>query len=223
MERAVLALLEAIGDDPKREGLRETPARVARLYQKVFSGLGEDPRSRFKLFKVANQDGILVVKDIAFHSMCEHHLLPFFGKIHVAYLPRDNYVTGLNSLTRVTEVLSRRPQLQERLTNDIADTLMDCLRPRGLLVVTEAQHLCMSLSEGGKRGATAVSSAARGAMLALSMRREALLMMNLPAGDRTEPKRTGKYRAVRTRPGVGRKTPRVRSGRVGVSGRTPRA
>ena len=181
MERAVRIVLEAIGEDPRREGLRETPARVARLYQKLFSGLSEDPRKPFRLFKVGNQDGLVVVRDIAFHSMCEHHLLPFFGKIHLAYLPRDNRVTGLNSLTRVTGVLSRRPQLQERLTNQIADSLMECLRPRGLLVVVEAQHLCMSLSEGGRRGATAVSSAARGAMLALPRRREALLMMNLPA------------------------------------------
>jgi GTP cyclohydrolase I len=180
IERAVRAVLVAIGENPNREGLRETPARVARLYRKVFSGLGEDPTKQFRLFRVGHQDGVVVVRDIPFQSMCEHHLLPFFGKIHLAYLPRDNRVTGLNSLTRVAEVLSRRPQLQERLTNDIADALMECLRPRGLLVVTEAQHLCMSLSEVGKRGATAVSSAARGEMLADARRREALLMMNLP-------------------------------------------
>jgi len=173
-------VLEAIGEDPQREGLRETPARVARLFQKVFAGLGEDPGKQFKLFRVRNQDGIVVVKDIAFHSMCEHHLLPFFGKIHLAYLPRENRVTGLNSLTRITDVFSRRPQLQERLTNDIAGALMECLQPEGLLVVIEAQHLCMSMSEGGKPGATAVSSAARGAMLKQARRREALLLMNLP-------------------------------------------
>ena len=213
MEQAVRVVLEAIGEDPQREGLRETPARVARLYQKVFSGLGEDPRQRFRLFKVGGQDGLVVVRDIAFHSMCEHHLLPFFGKIHLAYLPRDNRVTGLNSLTRVAGVLSRRPQLQERLTNEIADALMDCLRPRGLLVVIEAQHLCMSLSEGGKRGATAVSSAARGAMLALPRRREALLMMNLSAAaDGT--KRRGRSRV---RPGAAR----VRRGRSLVRNRRP--
>jgi len=213
MEQAVRVVLEAIGEDPQREGLRETPARVARLYQKVFSGLGEDPRQRFRLFKVGGQDGLVVVRDIAFHSMCEHHLLPFFGKIHLAYLPRDNRVTGLNSLTRVAGVLSRRPQLQERLTNEIADALMDCLRPRGLLVVIEAQHLCMSLSEGGKRGATAVSSAARGAMLALPRRREALLMMNLSAAA------DGAKRRGRSR--VRRGAARVRRGRSLVRNRRP--
>ncbi len=184
MEKAVLALLEAIGENPRREGLRQTPGRVARFYEKAFSGLNEDPRRQFKLFKVGQQDGVVVVRDIAFQSMCEHHLLPFFGKIHLAYLPRDNRVTGLNTLTRVTEVLSRRPQLQERLTNDIADTLMECLTPRGLLVVVEAQHLCMSAGRSGRREATAVSSAARGCMLSAARRREALLMMSMPAARR---------------------------------------
>ncbi|MBN1503938.1 MAG: GTP cyclohydrolase I [Candidatus Eisenbacteria bacterium] len=209
MERAVLAVLEAIGDDPGREGLRQTPARVARMYQKVFSGVGEDPRRQFSLFRVPHQDGIVVVKDIAFHSMCEHHLLPFFGKVHVAYLPRDSRVTGLNSLTRVTDVLSRRPQLQERLTNDIADALMECLRPRGLLVVTEAQHLCMSMGEGDKYGTTAVSSAARGAMLSLPRRREALLMMNLPHTVAKGSNRPGRPRASHRKSGHGRNARRA--------------
>ncbi len=219
-------MLEAIGEDPNREGLRDTPARVARLYRKVFSGLGEDPRKQFRLFNVRHQDGVVVVRDIAFQSMCEHHLLPFFGKIHLAYLPMDNRVTGLNSLTRVAEVLSRRPQLQERLTNDIADALMECLRPRGLLVVTEAQHLCMSLSEGGKRGATAVSSAARGAMLALPRRREALLMMNLPAAGtkRGEKSRlSGGGSGARSVGSVGRRgRPRVKRRRPRVGTRRPK-
>jgi GTP cyclohydrolase I len=181
MEKAFRSVIEAIGEDPHRDGLRETPSRVARLFQNVFAGVGEDPRAHFKSFRVKDQDGIVLVKNIAFHSMCEHHLLPFFGRIHLAYLPRENRVTGLNSLTKITEILSRRPQLQERLANDIADALVDCLQPKGLLVVIQAQHLCMTMEESNKLGATAVSLAARGAMRTQARRREALLLMNLPA------------------------------------------
>lgn len=165
IEKAVRSVLEAIGEDPDREGIKETPRRVARLYEKIFSGIGQDPAKNLTLYSVKNQNGMVIVKDISFHSMCEHHLLPFFGKIHIAYLPTRNRVTGLGSLARAVEVLSKRPQLQERLVNDIADALMKALDPKGLLVIVEAQHLCMSMNEAHRSDARTISTAARGTML----------------------------------------------------------
>lgn len=167
--------------DPEREGVRDTPRRVARLYQKMFSGLGEDPTRAIRLYTVRNQDDLILMKDIFFYSICEHHLLPFFGKLHVAYLPHRNRVAGLNSLTKVVEILCRRPQLQERLTNEVADALVSALKPRGLLVVTEAEHLCMLMKEGNRPGVKAISSAARGEMRGAARRQEAVSLMG--AGD----------------------------------------
>ena len=165
IEKAVRSVLEAIGEDPGREGIRETPRRVARLYQRIFSGIGQDPAKDLKLLSVKNHNGMVLVKDISFHSMCEHHLLPFFGKIHIAYSPAGNRVTGLGSLARAVEILSQRPQLQERLGNNIADTLEKALRPRGLLVIVEAQHLCMAMNDAGRSSARTIYVAARGTML----------------------------------------------------------
>ncbi len=179
VEKALRSILTAIGEDPDRAGLKETPRRVARLYQKIFSGTGKDPSRELKLLRAGDQNGLVLVRDIVFHSMCEHHFLPFFGRVHVAYLPRADRITGLNSISRVTEILSSRLQLQERLTSQIADTLMKVLKPLGLLVVVEAEHLCMSMNESGQPGSAAVSSAARGVMLEPARRREALIMMNL--------------------------------------------
>lgn len=161
--QAVQTILEAIGDDAGREGLRDTPQRVARMYAEVFGGLQIDPASIIStVFDDEHHEEMVMVKDIPFYSMCEHHLIPFHGSAHVAYLPKGR-LTGLSKLARLVEVFARRPQLQERLTTQIADTLMDVLRPYGVLVVVEAEHLCMSMRGVKKPGSITVTSAVRGA------------------------------------------------------------
>jgi len=177
VEKAVRELLLAMGEDPQREGLRDTPCRVARMYQELFSGLGQDPAQEIKLYHAKNEDELILVRDISFYSICEHHLLPFFGQVHIAYIPRDNKVTGFSSLVRVVETMSRRLQLQERLTADIADTLMARLRPLGLLVVVEAEHLCLTMRGVKKTGSRVVTSAIRGGMKRESTRLEALSLI----------------------------------------------
>jgi GTP cyclohydrolase I len=143
---AVTQVLVALGEDPGREGLRETPSRVAKMYLEVFAGLREDPRLHLATqFCADGHENIVVVKDIAFFSMCEHHLLPFFGKAHVAYLPQGGRLAGLSKIARVVNTLARRPQLQERLSTQIAEAIWDALRPRGVLVLVEAEHLCMAM------------------------------------------------------------------------------
>jgi GTP cyclohydrolase I len=186
IEKAVHSILEAIGEDPDREGIRDTPHRVAQLCQRIFGGIGQDPTRDLRLYRVSNQDGMILVRDISFHSMCEHHLLPFFGKIHLAYLPSRNLVTGLSSLTRAVEILSQRPQLQERLANEIADTLMKAIRPKGLLVVVEAEHLCMAMNDAHRLGTSTISTAARGAMLEEPARTEALSLISRQTRTRTK-------------------------------------
>lgn len=162
IEAAVREILLAVGEDPDREGLLETPARVARMYAEVFSGLHRDPRD--VLAKTFNEpfDEIVLEKDIRFDSFCEHHLLPFSGVAHIAYLPRGRIV-GLSKLARAVELLSRRPQVQERMTNDLADLLMDELNPKGVAVVLEANHSCMTIRGVRKPDAITMTSAMRGA------------------------------------------------------------
>ena len=162
IEKAVRDILVAIGEDPSREGLRETPKRVARMYSEVFSGLGKDPAKVFKIFKDESHEEMVLLKDIPFHSMCEHHLLPFIGKAHVAYIPSRGHLSGLSKLARLVELLARRPQVQERLTGQVADTMMRVLEPRGVLVVIEAEHLCMTMRGVSKSGSRMVTSAVRG-------------------------------------------------------------
>ncbi|MCD5397630.1 GTP cyclohydrolase I FolE [candidate division NPL-UPA2 bacterium] len=162
LEKAVKLILEAIGEDPQRAGLIKTPARVAAMYEDIFSGLGKNPEKVLQISVGEGHDEIVLVKDIPLYSICEHHLLPFSGKAHVAYIPQGKRVTGLSKLVRVIDTLSRRPQLQERLTTSIAETLMKGLRPRGVLVVIEAEHLCMSMRGVKKPGALTVTSAVRG-------------------------------------------------------------
>ena len=162
LEKAVKLILEAIGEDPQRAGLIKTPARVAAMYEDIFSGLGKNPEKVLQISVGEGHDEIVLVKDIPLYSICEHHLLPFSGKAHVAYIPQGKRVTGLSKLVRVIDTLSRRPQLQERLTTSIAETLMKGLRPRGVLVVIEADHLCMSMRGVKKPGALTVTSAVRG-------------------------------------------------------------
>lgn len=161
IERAVREILLAVGEDPDRDGLRETPARVARMYAELFRGLRADPRRHLKKVFVEKYDEVVLVKDISFESVCEHHLLPFMGKAHIAYLP-DGKVVGLSKLARVVEDVSRRPQVQERMTEDIADLLMEELNAKGVAVIIEAVHTCMTVRGIRKPGSLCVTSAVRG-------------------------------------------------------------
>jgi GTP cyclohydrolase I len=177
IERAVRALLQALGEDPDREGLRDTPCRVARMYQEIFSGANADAAEALKVYTAKNEDELILVRDIDFYSMCEHHLLPFFGRVHIAYIPRGNKITGFSSLVKVVESSARRLQLQERLTADIADMLVAKLNPLGVLVVVEAEHLCMTMRGVKKPGSRVVTSAIRGGMKRESTRLEALSLI----------------------------------------------
>lgn len=163
IEAAVREILVAIGEDPDRDGLLDTPARVARMYAEVFSGLREEPDSHLKVVFEADHDEMVMVRDIAVVSMCEHHLVPFIGKAHVAYIPNeDGRVTGLSKLARLVDAYAKRPQVQERLTAQIANEIERTLQPRGVLVVVEAEHLCMSMRGVRKPGSSTVTSAVRG-------------------------------------------------------------
>jgi GTP cyclohydrolase I len=163
IESAVREILSAIGEDPDRDGLLDTPARVARMYAEVFAGLREAPDSHLQVMFEANHDEMVMVRDIALVSMCEHHLVPFIGKAHVAYIPNeDGRVTGLSKLARLVDSYAKRPQVQERLTAQIADEIERTLQPRGVMVVVEAEHLCMSMRGVKKPGSSTVTSAVRG-------------------------------------------------------------
>ena len=161
IERAVREILLAIGEDPERESLCETPARVARMYAELFCGLHADPGRHLKKVFTEQYDEMVFVRDISFNSMCEHHLLPFMGKAHVGYLPRGK-VTGLSKLARVVEEISRRPQVQERMTHQIADLINSELDPKGVIVILEAEHTCMTIRGIRKPGSLTVTSAVRG-------------------------------------------------------------
>lgn len=163
IEKAVRDILEAIGEDPDREGLRETPNRVARMYEEVFSGLSEDAHTHLKLFNEPGNDEMVVVRDIPLYSMCEHHLLPFVGKAHIAYIPEDGRIIGLSKLARIVNVYAKRPQVQERLTTQIADFLYDELGAKSVAVIIEAEHLCMTMRGAKAAGAITQTSALRGA------------------------------------------------------------
>ena len=166
IEAAVRELLAAIGEDPDREGLRETPRRVADMYGEVFSGLEEDPRRHLKIFNENQHDEMVTVRDIPLYSMCEHHLLPFTGVAHIAYIPRDGRVIGLSKLARIVNSFARRPQLQERLTAQLADFLEQELNPQGVAVIIEAEHLCMTMRGVRAAGSRTQTSALRGRMKA---------------------------------------------------------
>jgi GTP cyclohydrolase I len=163
IERAVAEILAAIGEDPGRDGLADTPARVARMYAEIFAGLREQPGRHLSVTFEAHHDEMVMVKDIDLFSVCEHHLVPWFGQAHVAYIPGlEGRITGLSKLARLVEGFARRPQVQERLTTQVADAIELALQPRGVLVVVEAQHLCMSMRGVRKPGARTVTSAVRG-------------------------------------------------------------
>lgn len=163
IEAAVREILIAVGEDPDREGLVETPARVARMYEEIFSGLEDDPSRHLKLFDESSEE-MVVVRDIPLYSMCEHHLIPFLGKAHIAYIPSNGKVIGLSKLARIVDSFARRPQLQERLTGQIADFLYDNLEPMGVAVVVEAEHLCMTMRGARASGTKTMTSALRGTM-----------------------------------------------------------
>lgn len=181
IERAVREILFAVGEDPDREGLRETPARVARMYAELFGGLHEDPRIHLKKFFTEKYDEVVLVRDISFDSMCEHHMLPFMGKAHIGYLPGGR-VVGLSKLARVVEVVARRPQVQERMTEEIARLLEEELQVKGVAVVIEAVHTCMTVRGVRKPGAVCVTSAMKGAFRTRPTTRSEI--MTLIYGDR---------------------------------------
>ena len=178
IEEAVRNILIAIGEDPEREGLRETPQRVARMYSEIFDGVQRDPGDVVdSFFGDEHYQEIVMVRDIPFYSSCEHHLVPFHGQAHVAYIPQGR-VTGLSKLARLIEGFARRPQMQERLTAQVADTLMERLDPLGVMVVIEAEHLCMSMRGVRKPGSITVTSAVRGSLATNpSTRAEAIALM----------------------------------------------
>ncbi|MEY3360667.1 MAG: hypothetical protein RL531_386, partial [Actinomycetota bacterium] len=170
------------GEDPDRDGLLRTPARVAEMYAEVLSGLHEDPAAHLAVTFEANHDEMVMVKDIPIYSLCEHHLVPFHGQAHVAYIPgRDGRITGLSKLARLCDGFARRPQVQERLTTQVADALVEALEPRGVLVVIEAEHLCMGMRGVRKPGSITVTSAVRGIFKEnASTRAEAMGLIGIP-------------------------------------------
>jgi GTP cyclohydrolase I len=174
IEEGIRLVLEGIGEIPQRESLKDTPRRVADFYEEIFAGLRFDPEKELKLYHTPNQDEMIIAKDIPFYSVCEHHLLPFFGKVHIAYIPQKNRVTGFSHLARVVEIMAKRPQLQERLTTEIADILMQGLKAKGVLVLIEAEQLCLTMRGLKKQGVSTITSAIRGDMRKASTRAEAL-------------------------------------------------
>jgi len=178
VERAIRELLIAIGDDPDRDGLKDTPARVARGYAEIFGGLHQTPEEVLTTTFDLGHDELVIVKDISFNSMCEHHLLPFHGRAHIGYIPNESgRITGLSKLVRVTDVFARRPQVQERLTSQIADSIMGILEPRGAIVILEAEHMCMSLRGVRKPGAVTTTSVVRGSLRDAVTRSEAMTLI----------------------------------------------
>lgn len=164
IQNAIREILIAVGENPDREGLLETPKRVANMYEEIFAGLTEDPKQHIKLFNEQSNDEMVIVKDIPFYSMCEHHLLPFFGKAHIGYIPSDNKIIGLSKLARIVDNFAKKPQVQERLTSDIADFLNDNLQPKGVAVIMEAEHMCMTMRGARAAGSKTQTSALRGIM-----------------------------------------------------------
>jgi GTP cyclohydrolase IA len=178
VRKAIYDLLVAIGEDPERDGLRDTPERVSRAYREIFAGLWQEPEDVLTTTFELGHDEMVLVKDIEVRSQCEHHLVPFTGKAHVGYIPSpDGRITGLSKLARLVDVFARRPQVQERMTTQIADSLMRILEPRGVIVVVECEHLCMSMRGIRKPGATTVTSAVRGQLRDPATRAEAMSLI----------------------------------------------
>lgn len=174
IEKGVEFILEGIGEDTKRAGLRDTPRRVAEMYEEIFSGLTGEPEDLLKQIEGETHDEMILIKDIPFYSVCEHHLLPFIGKAHIAYIPAGNIV-GLSELAKALEHLAKRPQVQERLTSQLADMIMEKLKPKGSMVIIDADHLCMSMRGIKKPGSRTVTSAVRGIFRTKASTREEML------------------------------------------------
>jgi GTP cyclohydrolase I len=182
IERAVRDILEAIGEDPERDGLLRTPARIAHMYEEIFAGIHEDPSHHLTVTFEANHDEMVMVRDIAVTSVCEHHLVPFAGRAHVAYIPgADGRITGLSKIARLVDGFAKRPQVQERLTTQIADALVEVLDPAGVLVMIEAEHFCMSMRGVKKPGSLTITSAVRGLFKSnAATRSEAMSLITYP-------------------------------------------
>lgn len=163
IKKAVASLIQAIGENPEREGLKDTPRRVAEMYTEIFMGLSKDPREELKVGYEQGHREMVIVRDIPFYSMCEHHLLPFFGVVHIGYIPDvSGRIVGISKLARVVEIIARRPQVQERMTTEIADAVMEGLEPSGVAVVVKAEHMCMIMRGVKKPGSNIITSAIRG-------------------------------------------------------------
>lgn len=175
IEKGVRLLIEGIGEDPERPGLKDTPERVARMYMDIFSGLETPTEELLKSIEGESHDEMVLLKDIPFYSICEHHLVPFIGKVHVAYIPAGGRIVGLGALIKALEVLAKRPQVQERLTTQFADLIMNKLKPKGAMVVIDAEHLCISMRGVKKPGTKTVTSAVRGIFRTKQSTREELL------------------------------------------------
>jgi GTP cyclohydrolase I len=173
----VRLILDGIGEDPLREGLVNTPRRIADFYEETFSGLGVDPKRNISLYTAENRDELIIIRDIPFYSMCEHHLLPFFGKAHVAYIPGNNKITGFSHLARIIETLARRPTTQEELTSKAANIIRKAIKPKGVLIVTEAEHLCLTMRGIKKPGSRTITSAIRGILRKEATRAEAFALI----------------------------------------------
>jgi GTP cyclohydrolase I len=177
IEAAVRMILEGIGEDPEREGLKDTPARVARMFKEICCGLESNPERHLETYFTEQHDEMVLVKNIPVYSMCEHHLVPFFGQAHVAYIPHEGRLLGLSKLARIVDEYAKRPQLQERLTSQVANSIMDRAKPRGVLVVIEAEHMCMTMRGVRKPGSKTITSAVRGVFESSTTRAEAFSLI----------------------------------------------
>jgi GTP cyclohydrolase I len=177
IQKGVRLIIEGIGENPERPGLRKTPERVAELYTEIFSGLVDSPEDLLNPMEGESHDEMVLLKDIPFYSVCEHHLLPFAGKAHIAYIPEGGRIVGISALARALEVFAKRPQVQERLTTQLADLLMKRLRPKGCMVIVDAEHLCISMRGIKKPGTRTVTSAVRGIFRTKQSTREELLQL----------------------------------------------
>ena len=175
IEKGVKLILEGIGEDIERSGIKDTPQRVAKMYEEIFAGLKTPSEEILKYIEGESHDEMVLLKDIPFYSVCEHHLLPFIGKAHVAYIPSGGKIVGLSELVKAVEILAKRPQVQERLTTQLADLIMDRLKPKGAMVIIDAEHLCMSMRGVKKPGSRTVTSAVRGIFRTKQSTREELL------------------------------------------------
>src|SRR4030066_2024715 len=175
IEKGIRLIIEGIGEDPERAGLKETPERVAKLYEEIFAGLKTPPEEILKSIEGESHDELVLLKDIPFYSMCEHHLLPFIGRAHVAYIPSGGKIVGLSELAKAVEIFAKRPQVQERMTTQLSDLLMERLKPKGAMVIIDAEHMCMSMRGVKKTGTRTVTSAVRGIFRTKQSTRQELL------------------------------------------------